>query len=85
MQQSQKFEEESNSDEKDNFKEEEKSDAFEEKNESFGKVMILEIMKRMRVLMMEMLMSERSFLKHIVSFLYPLIRVKLWEVVCKDI
>ena len=42
------------------------------------KMMILKIVKRMGVLM-EMLMSQRSCMKHGVVFLCPLMRVKLWE------
>ena len=34
--------------------------------------MILKIVERMRVLMMELLMSQRSFMKHGVNFLHPL-------------
>ena len=34
--------------------------------------MILKIVKRMRVLMMELLMPQRSFMKHGVNFLHPL-------------
>ena len=43
------------------------------------KMMILKIVKRMRVLMMEMLMSQRSFMKHGFVFLCPLMRLKFWE------
>ena len=41
------------------------------------KMMILKIVKRMRVLMMEM--SQRSFMKHGFVFLCPLMRLKFWE------
>ena len=43
------------------------------------KIMILKIVKRIRVLMIEMLMSQRNFMKHGAIFLYPLMRLKLWE------
>ena len=43
------------------------------------KIMILKIVKRMKVLMIEMLMSQRNFMKHGAVLLYPLMRLKLWE------
>ena len=48
------------------------------------KMMTLKIMKRMKVLMMDMLMSQRSFMTHGVVILSPLRRVKLWESEAKD-
>ena len=44
-----------------------------------SKMMILKLVKRIRVLMIEMLVSQRSFIKCGVIFLHPLMRVKLWE------
>ena len=41
------------------------------------KMMILKIVKRMRVLMMETLMSQRNLIKHGLIFLCPLMKVKL--------
>ena len=35
--------------------------------------------KRMRVLMIEMLMSHKSFMRHGVVFLCPLVRKNFWE------
>ena len=67
-----KYKDESDSDESDNFEEKRKVAVLR-------KMIILKIVKRMRVLMMELLMSQKSFVKHGIIFLCPLMIVKLWE------
>ena len=58
-----KYEDESDNDESDKFEEKE-IDAFEGKVTILRKMITLRMKSRMRVLMMDMLMSQRSFIKH---------------------
>ena len=58
-----KYEDKSGNDESDKFEEKE-IDAFEGKVTILRKMITLSMKSRMRVLMMDMLMSQRSFIKH---------------------
>ena len=72
-----KYQDESDNNESDNFKEEVMP--LKRKVTVLRKMMILKMVKRVRVVMIETLMSQRSFMKHGITFLHPLMRVKLWK------